>query len=439
MKTIIIVGGGLSGMELAKELSRTRDLKVVLVDKNNYNFFPPLLYQVSTAFIEASNISYPFRRIFQERENISFYMGSLLRVEPETNTLVTDSGSLQYDYLVLAMGAETNFFGNQNIIRNALPMKSIDDALNLRNHILLKLEEASRSTSLLNKSKLVNLVIAGGGPTGVELAGMLAEMKNHIGTKDYPQFTTELGQIYLINSGPALLGPMSTKAQKEAQKIISKLGVTILLNTLVTDYVNEKVMLSTGESIATATLIWVSGVIGREVEGLPKEVIGRGRRIMVDEKNHVQGFENIFAIGDQCLQVSDAKFPNGHPQLAQVAMQQGKLLGQNLIRLQQGRPAKPFRYFDKGSMAIISKYKAVVDLPRGFFSGFIAWLVWLFIHIIPLISFRNKSRLAFTWFWSFVTNNPTLRLIIRPEKKYEVEGNQGPNDEYDIHFSMGKL
>jgi NADH dehydrogenase len=236
MKTIVIVGGGLAGMELAKELSRSTDLKVVLVDKNNYNFFPPLLYQVSTAFIEASNISYPFRRIFQEKSNLSFYMGSLLRVAPESNTLMTDSGSLQYDYLVLAMGAETNFFGNQNFIQNALPMKSIDDALNLRNHILLKLEEATRSTSLLEKGRLVNMVIAGGGPTGVELAGMLAEMKNHIGNKDYPQFTKELGHIYLVNGGPALLGPMSTKAQKEAQQVIRKLGVIILSNTRVTDY-----------------------------------------------------------------------------------------------------------------------------------------------------------------------------------------------------------
>jgi NADH dehydrogenase len=415
-KKIIIVGGGFAGLNMAKKLTNDRQFEVTVVDVNNYNFFPPLLYQVSTALIEPSNISYPFRRMFQERKNIRFYMGKLVRVIPETNTIETTSGSLQYDYLILAMGTETNFFGNANVMKSALPMKTVEEALTIRNHILLRAEEAIRSPDLPDKIRLANIVIAGGGPTGVELAGMLAEMGRHIVRRDYPE-ALGVQSIYLIDGSPTLLGPMSKKAQAEAYNVLSKLGVKIILNTLVKDFVNEEVILSSGEKISAATLIWASGVIAREVNGLPKEVITRGRRILVDEINRVQGFSNIFAIGDQCFQTTDKNYPNGHPQLAQVAIQQGILLAENLNRLEENKPTKPFAYNNKGTMAIISKYKAVVDLPKGFFRGFLAWLVWLFIHIIPLVGFRNKLSLAFNWLYSFMTNDPTLRLIISPEKK----------------------
>ncbi len=417
MKKIIIVGGGFAGLNLAKKLSGNILFEVIVVDRNNYHFFSPLLYQVSTAFIEPSNISYPYRRLFQDRKNIRFFMGSLVKVVPETNTIEIDNGNLVYDYLVLAMGTETNFFGNQNMVRNALPMKTIDEALNIRNHILLCLEESARSTSILDKEKFGNIVIAGGGPTGVEMAGMLAEMGRNIISKDYPEVITGLGRIYLIDGGPTVLAPMSKKAQNEAYKVLSKLGVKIILNTLVRDYLDGKVILSRGESINSATLIWASGVIAREINGLPNDTIASGRRIVVNEINQVKGYENIFAIGDQCFQTSDKKYPSGHPQVAQVAIQQGKLLAKNLINRLNNGPSQAFLYDNKGSMAIISKFKAVVDLPKGFFKGFFAWLVWLFIHIIPLVGFRNKIKLAFNWLWSFITNDPVLRLVIRPDKK----------------------
>src|SRR6476620_1751783 len=406
VKKIIIVGGGFAGLNLAKKLSNNQRFEVTVVDKNNYHFFPPLLYQVSTAFVEPSNITYPFRKLFQDRKNIRFYMGKLLRVIPETNTIETDNGNLSYDYLVLAMGTETNFFGNENVMNNALPMKTIDEALNIRNHILLRLEEAVRSTSLPDKEKLANIVIAGGGPTGVEMAGMIAEMRRNIASRDYPEDTEKVSNVYLIHGSPTLLNPMSKKAQEEAYEILKKLGVKIVLNTLVKDYVNNEVILSNGEKISSATLIWASGVIARQVNGLPKEIITGGGRIIVDEINRVKGFSNIFAIGDQCFQTTDKNYPNGHPQLAQVAIQQGKLLAENLNRLEENKLTKPFAYHNKGSMAIISKYRAVVDLPKGFFNGFFAWFVWLFVHIIPMVGFGNKMKLAFNWFWSFITNNP---------------------------------
>lgn len=417
MKKIVIVGGGLAGLEVAKELSGNESFQIVLIDKNNYNFFPPLLYQVSTAFIEASNISYPFRRLFQKHKNVDFFMGDFIRLIPEQNIVETDAGNVSYDYLILAMGTETNFFGNQNIARNALPMKTIDDAINLRNHILLCLEEASRSKELPDIEKLVNVVIAGGGPTGVELAGMLGEMRKYIGPKDYKAYDHVLGNVYLVNSGPTLLAPMSRKAQENAFKVLTGLGIKILLNTLVKDYFNDTVLLSNGDSIPAKTLIWASGVVARPVNGLSKESVGPAGRIIVDDINRVKGYDNIFAIGDQCILFSDNNYPKGHPQLAQVAIQQGRLLAQNLARKEQNKWVKPFTYQNKGSMAIISKHKAVVDLPFGSFKGLIAWLVWLFIHIIPLISFRNKSKLAASWLYSFMTNDPTLRLIIRPKLK----------------------
>lgn len=417
LKRIVIVGGGFAGLNLANKLANYNAYLVTMVDKNNYHFFPPLLYQVSTAFIEASNISYPFRRMFQGKPNLSFYMGELININLTANTIDTGNGTLAYDYLVLAMGTETNYFGMENVKRRALPMKTIDDALQLRNHILLRLEEAARSRDVREKEKFRNIVIAGGGPTGVEIAGMLAEMASHIISKDYPTARRGIGKIYLIDALNTLLTSMSKKSQEEAHKVLRKLGVIILLNTSVKDYVDDKVILSNGESIVTATLIWASGVIAREAPGLPAEVIARGRRIIVDEYNRVKGLENIFAIGDLSIQQTDENFPNGHPQLAQVAIQQGTLLAKNFMNMEEGKPLRAFKYKNKGSMAIIAKYKAVVDLPKGFFKGFLAWLVWLFIHIIPIAGFRNKLMLGFNWLWSFVTNDPTLRLIIRPEKK----------------------
>lgn len=420
---IVIVGGGFAGLNLVKALEDKPGYEIILVDQNNYHFFPPLLYQVSTAFIEASNISYPFRRMFQSKTHFSFHMGTLKQIHPQKNSIETDKGELNYDFLVLAMGTETNYFGMENVKRAALPMKSIDDALELRNHVLLRLEEAAGCEDPAERERLGNIVIAGGGPTGVEIAGMLAEMGGNIVRKDYPTAARKgLGKIYLVDALDRLLAPMSEKSQQEAAKVLKGLGVTIILNTAVKDYVDQRVIFSNGESIPSATLIWTSGVIAREAPGLPEGSTARGRRIKVDEFNRISGLSNIFAIGDVCIQEGDPKFPQGHAQLAQVAIQQGTLLAENLLRITEGKTMRSFLYKDKGSMAIIAKYKAVVDLPKGFFKGFFAWLVWLFIHIIPIAGFRNKLKLAFNWFWSFATNDPTLRLIIRPEKKGTNDG-----------------
>jgi len=303
----------------------------------------------------------------------------------------------------------------ENVKKNSWPLKTITDATNLRNHLLLNMEKASRSSDPEERTRLLNIVIAGGGPTGVEVAGMLAEMAHHIAPVEYPEIPRVTNPpIYLIEAAPVLLGPMSKKSQAEAAKVLTSLGVQIKLNVAVRDYVEGKVILANGEIIPTNCLIWTSGVIGKSVPGLPAEVLGRGRRIMVDAFNKVKGMQDVFAIGDIALMTEDEKFPNGHPQLAQVAIQQGKNLSENLKRQYEARTLKPFVYNDKGSMAIISKYKAVVDLPNAFVKGFIAWLIWLFIHLIPITSFRNKMKLAFSWLWSFMTNDPTLRLIIRP-------------------------
>lgn len=421
MKKVIIIGGGFGGINLAKKLAGSSDIEVTLVDRNNYNFFPPLLYQVSTAFIELSSISYPFRKMFQGKANINFHLGALVKIDVDAKTVETDNGTLPYDYLVLAMGTETNFFGNKNVEEQALPMKNIDDAVGLRNHILLNMEKASQTIDPVELRKLRTIVIAGGGATGVEIAGMLAGMKKEIIAKDYPKLDAHGGDIYLIDGSPVLLGPMSSKAQQEAFQVLDKLGVKILLNTLVKDYKDDVVTLGNGQEIASATLIWASGVIARQVPGLPETAIGRGRRILVDKYNFVEGTSDIFAIGDQCLQTTDGKYPNGHPQLAQIAIQQGTLLGANLKNLIAQKHLKPFAYFNKGSMAIIAKHKAVVDLPKGFMKGYFAWLTWLFIHLVPIAGFRNKVKLSFSWFWSFISNDPTLRLIVRPAKKKPVD------------------
>jgi len=416
-KKVVIVGGGFAGINLIKRLANDHRFSITLVDINNYHFFPPLLYQVATAFIEPSNISYPFRRMFQEKKNLRFHLGCLTKINPAEQTIETDTGTISYDYLVLAVGTETNFFGMQNVKERALPMKNINDALNLRNHLLLSMEKAVRAKDESERDRYQNIVIAGGGPTGVEVAGMLAELGRNVAEKEYPEITNLRGHIHLIDAGPELLGPMSKKARVEATSVLTKLGVKIKLNMAVKDYVDGEVLLANGERIPTNVLIWTSGVTGREVSGLPQEIFARGRRIMVDAFNRVQGFENIFALGDISFQTTDPAFPKGHPQLAQVAIQQGQLLAENLKRTLDNKELKPFAYNDKGSMAIISKYKAVADLPKLFFKGFFAWMVWLFIHIIPLIGFRNKVKLAFSWFWSFITNDPTLRLIIRPRRE----------------------
>lgn len=418
---IVIVGGGFAGVNLARELGNKNEFEVTLVDQNNYHFFPPLIYQVATGFIDSSNICYPFRKIFHYKKNLRFHYGELKNIHPEQNLITTSSGTLQYDKLVLAMGTESNYFGMKNIEKNAFPLKNIDDAQHLRNHLLNSMEKATLSNDPEEKLKYLTIVIAGGGPTGVELAGMIAYLSKHIGAKDFPELSGIRGDkplIYLVDKAPTLLSPMSKKSQDEAFKALENLGVQVLLDLGVNEYENGTVILSDGSQLKTNNLIWTSGVIAREAPGLPDGSTGRARRILVDEYNKVNNTDNIYAIGDICLLSGDPDFEGGHPQLAQVAIQQGKLLAKNLIKESKGSSTwERFRYNDKGSMAIITKYKAVVDLPKAFFKGFIAWVMWLFIHIIPIVSFGNKFRLAINWISSFITNDPNLRLIFRNQEK----------------------
>jgi len=416
---VVIIGGGFAGVNLANELADNKNFEVTLVDKNNYNFFPPLIYQVATAYLEPSSISYPFRKYFRGKDNIAFRMGEFVAVKASENIAVLHNGELEYDALVFATGAETNYFGMENVRKNAIPMKTLNDALEMRNKLLQRLEKATLHKNSRERRKYTNIVVAGGGPTGVEVSGMFAEMRNGVLRKEYPELTTSVSNIYLVDGGDALLAPMSEASQKDTHEALSKLGVIIKLNSRVTDFVDDVVYLSNGETIQSKNLIWAAGVSARVFEGLPAESYGRGKRMIVDEHNRVINTTNIYAIGDTCYQDSDAAFPQGHPQVAQDAIQQGKHLAKNLKKQINNVALVPFKYKDKGSMAIIGKNKAVVDLPKPklHFKGFLAWLMWLFIHLLSLITFRNRLVSFWNWMVSYFSMDQPLRMIIRPEKK----------------------
>lgn len=411
----MIVGGGFAGINLAQKLSHHKDFQIVLVDKNNYNFFPPLLYQVATGFLEASNVSYPFRKFFQEKANLRFSMGGFEQVFPDEDRISTESGDIHYDYLVFATGTETNFFGMENVRKNAVPMKTVQDALALRNHILRLKERASKESDPTVRSKLLSIVVAGAGPTGVEVSGMLAEMHKTIFRKDYPELNRDEVQIYLVDALPVVLNPMSKQSQEETLAELQGLGIQVLLEHTVKDYDNGVVTFANGKTIQTETLIWTSGVTATRLPGLPPEVLGKGKRVLVDAYNRVKGFEHIFAIGDICFMDADKDFPNGHPQLAQVAIQQGKNLAHNLPIWLEAKSPRPFKYKDKGSMAIIGVNKAVADLPGLHFKGFIAFFLWLVVHLFSLIRYRNQVKTLYNWMVAFMTRDQSLRFIMDPE------------------------
>ncbi|GGM87669.1 NADH dehydrogenase [Dyadobacter beijingensis] len=417
-KQVVIVGGGFAGINLAQKLSRNKAFRIVLVDKNNYNFFPPLLYQVATGFLEASNISYPFRKFFQEKDNLRFSFGAFREVFPEEKRISTDSGDIHYDYLVFATGTETNYFGMENVRQNAVPMKTVQDALALRNHVLRLKEEAVKERDLATRKRLLSIVVAGAGPTGVEVSGMLAEMHRGIFKKDYPELKREEVQIYLVDALPVVLNPMSKKSQEETLAELRGLGIEVLLDHAVKDYQHGVVTFANGKTIETETLIWTSGVTATALPGLPADVLGKGKRVLVDAYNRVKGFSDIFAIGDICYMDADENFPNGHPQLAQVAIQQGRNLAHNLPIWLEGRSPRPFRYVDKGTMAIIGINKAVADLPRLHFKGFIAFFLWLVVHLFSLIRYRNQVKTLYNWMVAFFTRDQSLRFIMdaKPEK-----------------------
>ncbi|MBZ4189705.1 NAD(P)/FAD-dependent oxidoreductase [Niabella beijingensis] len=417
-KKVVVIGGGFAGLNLVMQLKNKPGFEVTLVDKNNYNFFPPLLYQVATGFLEPSSISYPFRRFLRGKYNVRFRMADLLKIVPEENKVVLSNGTLSYDYLVMATGAESNFFGMVNVERSAIPMKTLSDALYMRNTLLDRLEEATRINDMDRMKKLATIVVAGAGPTGVELSGMFAEMRSKIIRKDYPELSgRHIGDIYLVDGGKAVLGPMSVKSQQYSKESLEKLGVKVKLGVTVKEFKDDTVYLSDDTTISTATLIWAAGVTAKTFAGFPTEIYGRSRRMIVDAFNKIEGFSNIYALGDTCFQTTDPAFPNGHPQLAQVAIQQAKNLGKNLVLPKERW--KPFRYVDKGSMAIIGRNKAVADIekPKLHFNGFIAWMVWLFIHVMSLLNFRNRLRTLYNWVGAYFTMDQYFRMIIKPEDR----------------------
>ena len=416
---IVVVGGGFAGINLAKSLLNHKEIEVTLVDKNNYNFFPPLIYQVATAFLEPTSISYPFRKLFAGKKNLEFRLGEVVKVVQDENKIVLNNGDLHYDQLVFATGAETSYFGMENVRKNAIPMKTLNDALDMRNTILKNLEKAAITKDIRERRKLLTIVVVGGGPTGVEVSGMFAEMRKSVLRKEYPELDTVASNIYLIDGGDALLSPMSEASQKDTLEALTKMGVVIKLHTRVIDFENDTVFFKDGGSLQTKNLIWAAGVQGKVFEGIETESYGRGKRMVVNEFGLVTGTKNVYAIGDTSFTDTDLKFPEGHPQVAQVAMQQGLNLAQNFKNISKKMALKPFAYHDRGSMAIIGRNKAVVDLPhpKMHFKGFIAWFIWLFIHLISLITYRNRIQTFYNWMVAYFSHDQSLRMIIRPEKK----------------------
>ena len=419
-KRIVIVGGGFGGLQLANGLKGT-PYQVILIDKNNYHQFPPLIYQVASAGMEASSISFPFRRNFQHRKNFYFRMAELRAIFPEKKLIQTSIGKVEYDYLVLAAGTTTNFFGNRNVERKAMPMKTVDEAMGLQNAILANIERAITCSTQQEQQELLNVVIVGGGATGVEIAGVLSEMKRTILPHDYPGLDPSLMNIYLIEAGNRLLAAMSPESSAAVEKYLREMGVNILLNKRVEDYEGHKVLLADGSSISTRTFIWVSGVAAQAVGHLGTEHLGRGRRIRVDTFNRVQGLEDVFSIGDQCIVEGDEAYPGGHPQLAQVAIQQGNNLAKNFRRLLKGKDLKPFRYKNLGTMATVGRNKAVAEFAHIRLKGFWAWLMWLVVHLRSILGVRNKAVVLLNWMWNYFNYNQSLRMIFYPQKATEIK------------------
>lgn len=414
---VVIVGGGFAGLTLARKLSN-QPYQVVLIDKNNYHQFQPLFYQVAMAGLEPSSIVFPFRKLFQKADNVFVRVTELQSVDPAAQVIHTTIGDLHYDYLVLAIGADTNWYGNERVRANAIPMKSVSEALYLRNTIFEDYERAVTAESEAGKQKLLDIVIVGGGPTGVEVAGSLAEMKKHIIPKDYKDLRGDEIDIHLIHGSDRLLNTMSPVASAKAEQFLKQLGVRLWLDKVVTDYDGETVTINDGSTIKTDKVIWAAGIVGNKVAGLPESVYTRGNRIKVNEYNVVEGFQNILALGDIAFQTEE-KYPNGHPQVAQVAIQQAQNLVKNLkIWQKEGGPRpQPFRYNDLGSMATIGRHKAVVDLPFWRFQGAFAWMVWLFIHLFAILGLKNKVFIFINWVWNYLTYDQSLRLVIKPWRR----------------------
>jgi NADH dehydrogenase len=413
---VVIIGGGFAGIAIAKKL-RNKGFQVVLIDKHNYHTFQPLLYQVATGGLEAGSIAYPIRKVIQEYEDFYFRLTSVKEIDTVNQKIISEIGDLHYDYLVIATGSKTNYFGNKDIERYSMSMKTIPQSLNIRSLILENFEQAVLIKEETERNLLINFVLVGAGPTGVELAGALAEMKKAILQKDYPDLDIDKMQINLIQSGDRILNTMSEKSSAEAEKFLIDLGVKVWKNVRVTNYDGRTVTTNSDLSFETATVIWTAGVQGVKILGLDsKSFVEKVERIRVNQFNQVVGYDNIFAIGDIASMETEL-FPQGHPMMAQPAMQQGKLLGENLVKLINKKPMIPFEYNDKGSMATIGRNLAVVDLPNYHFSGVFAWFVWMFVHLFSLIGFKNKAVVFTNWVYNYIKFDREGRLIVRPYKK----------------------
>ena len=416
---IVIIGGGFAGIALAKKL-RNKKVQVVLLDKHNYHNFQPLLYQVATGGLEPDSIAYPIRKVVQEFENFYFRLAEVREIDAKNCKVIADIGEIKYDYLVMATGSKTNFFGNKEMERNCMAMKTIPQSLNIRSLILENFEQALLTNDIDERHSLMNFVLVGGGPTGVELAGALAEMKKAILPKDYPDLDVRKMEINLIQSGDRILNTMSEQASEKAEEFLLNLGVSVWKNVRVTGYDTRIVSTNSDLSFDSATVIWTAGVQGALVNGLDVScLVERAERIKVNEFNQAEGYENIFAIGDIASMCSE-DYPQGHPMMAQPAMQQGRHLAENLVRLINKKAMKPFMYKDKGSMATIGRNKAVVDLKNYKFSGVFAWFVWMFVHLFSLIGFKNKAVVFLNWVYNYIRFDREARLIIRPFKKKQL-------------------
>lgn len=411
-KRIVIVGGGLGGLELAFKLVDD-DYQVVLIDKNNYHQFPPLIYQVASGGLEPSSISFPFRRLFQGKKDFFFRMAKVESVNTDKKIINTTVGEIDYDYLVMAFGAKTNFFGNKDIEATTLPMKSVSEAMRLRNTILRNLELALTEEDPARKQALMNIVVVGGGASGVEIAGAVAEMKKNIIARDYPDLDSSQMHIYLVNAVDRLLSAMDPVSSKRAERDLKELHVHIRQPQFATEYKDGILKTSAGLEIPTQTVIWVSGICANTVEGLPAESIGHAGRFLTDRFCRVKGVKDVYAIGDVSLVEGDEEYPLGHPQLAQVAMQQAKTVAKNFKAMSKGKELKPFKYKNLGVMATIGRNHAVAEISGKKFGGFPAWALWLVVHLRSILGVKNKTFILLNWVWNYINYKQSLRLILK--------------------------
>lgn len=411
-KRIVIVGGGLGGLELAFKLV-DNDYQVVLIDKNNYHQFPPLIYQVASGGLEPSSISFPFRRLFQGKKDFFFRMAKVESVNTDKKIINTTVGEIDYDYLVMAFGAKTNFFGNKDIEATTLPMKSVSEAMRLRNTILRNLELALTEEDPARKQALMNIVVVGGGASGVEIAGAVAEMKKNIIARDYPDLDSSQMHIYLVNAVDRLLSAMDPVSSKRAERDLKELHVHIRQPQFATEYKDGILKTSAGLEIPTQTVIWVSGICANTVEGFPAESIGHAGRFLTDRFCHVKGVKDVYAIGDVSLVEGDEEYPLGHPQLAQVAMQQAKTVAKNFKAMSKGKELKPFKYKNLGVMATIGRNHAVAEISGKKFGGFPAWALWLVVHLRSILGVKNKTFILLNWVWNYINYKQSLRLILK--------------------------